>query len=277
VGAALALLGVVVAGCSVGTPSARPAHSTKTSRVKATTTLPPTTTTTLPPATTTTTAAPFPSLIVQAMAQFNPVPPGAEAPGTLPSVSGYLTAQTGGLGGEDNVTLIATAQPIPVNSPALSSAGAGQEVASFSTTPTASATTATAALTQAKSQSIDGCQGGSQAVTLAGGTAATSCPTLDGAALNWDLGSWTVQVVNLSGTTPATTQADAVASALAGAHLPGATAGLISVVVPSSPAAGTSDTADLEWTTGADLYDVRSTTSPNSAISLATAMRSYPG
>jgi hypothetical protein len=212
------------------------------------------------------------------MAQFDPLPSGAEAPIRLPSASGYVTAQTGGLGGQDNVTLVATSQPLPVNSPALSSGGAGQELASFSTTPTASASNASAALAQAKSQSIDSCEGPSQPVTLPGGTAATSCPTLDGAALDWNVGAWVVQVVTLSGTAPSTEEAGQVASELTSAGLPVSVGGgIVSVVVPGSPSAGSADTAAVEWIAGSDVYEVRSSDDPSSALAVAAAMRPYPG
>ncbi|MHB8329921.1 MAG: hypothetical protein ACYDD6_09930 [Acidimicrobiales bacterium] len=265
-GAVLAL-GLLAASCT-GRVTAPGAHQST----------PPTTST--PAATGATTGAKpeFPPLVVQAMAQFVPLPAGAEAPIRLPATSGYLTAQTGGLGGEANVTLIAATQSLPVNSPQLSSASAGREVASFSTTPTASGANASAALQQAKSQAIAACGGPSHPVTLADGTPATSCPTLDGAALDWVVAGWQVQVLTLSGTTPSTDEADHLSSVLRAGGLPAADGGgLVSVVVPGDASAGPSDTAALEWVAGPDVYQVRSSDDPTAAMAVATAMRPYPG
>lgn len=220
----------------------------------------------------------FPAVIVQAMAQFSPLPAGAEAPIHLPVVTGYVTAQTGGLGGQDNVTLVATSTPMPVNSPQLASANAGREIASFSTTPTASTANASTALSQARSQSIASCGGPSSPVTLSTGTPATTCPTLDGAAVNWSIGPWQVQVMTLDGTTPSTAEAGHVDALLHSTGLPASDAGgIVSVVVPGKPSAGSADTAALEWTRGADVYQVRSSDDPDSAIAVAAAMRPYPG
>lgn len=280
-------LGLLTAGCTSGAAVAGRHRSTAPTTV-APKAVPPTTTTPRAPVTsprTTPTTEPvvptsptFPALVVQAMGQFSPLPGGAEAPERLPSVPGYLTAQTGGLGGQDNVTLVSTTQPVAVNSPSLSSSGAGTEIASFSTTPTASTANASAALAQSKNQSIDACAGPSQTVTVAGGITAASCPTVDGAALTWTLGSWTVQVVTLSGTAPSTAEAADVAGDVAGSGLPsGATGGMVSIVVPGSPSAGSADTAVLEWAVGSDVYQVRSSDNPPAAITLAAAMRPYPG
>jgi hypothetical protein len=274
--AGAAVLALLAAGCSTHPSAARLAPKATSTTADPPSTKTTTTTAVTAPPTTLTTVPSFPPVVVQAMAQFTPLPTGAEAPVRIPSVPGYLTAETGGLGGQDNVTLIATAEPVPVNSPSLSGAAAGREVASFATTPTASASTASAALTQGKNESIDSCQGPSQSVSLAGGEQATSCPTLDGAALTWSAGTWEVQVVTLDGTTPSTAEAGMVDAELSSSVLPAAT-GYVSVVVPGSPSAGSADTAALEWTGGADVYQVRSSEDPASAIAVAAAMDPYPG
>jgi hypothetical protein len=210
------------------------------------------------------------------MSQFNPLPAGARAPLRLPSTSGYVTAQTGGLGGQDNVTLISTPTPVPVNSPQLSGSQ-GTELASFSITPTASVADARSSLTQSTGQSIDSCGGAAQPVTLSDGTAATTCPTLDGASVNWSFEEWKVQVVTLSGTSPSLTEASAVASELTSVGLPESdVGGFVSVVVPASASVGGADTAALEWTTGPDEYQVRSSDNPKAAIEVASAMVPYP-
>lgn len=261
-------LGLLSAACSSS-------HAATTRRT--TTSAPPDSTTSAPPPTTTTTATiTFPAVIGQAMAQFDPLPAGARAPVRLPAVNGFVSAQTGGLGGQDNVTLIVTPTQLPVNSPALSS-GAGRELASFSTTPTASASNASGELARARSQSIAGCQGPSTAIVLAGGVAATTCPTIEGAAVNWTVGTWNVQVLTLDGTTPSTAEANHLAPVITAASLPQSDAGgVLSVVVPGSPSAGSADTAALEWTVGADVYQVRSSDDPDSALAVAGAMRPYP-
>ncbi|MGH9029470.1 MAG: hypothetical protein ACRDV4_07630 [Acidimicrobiales bacterium] len=273
-------LSLLLAGCSSG--GTRPGairHSTTSSSATTTSAAPPTTSPPSSSASTTTTAPPppFPAVVVQAMAQFVPLPAGAEAPLRLPPVSGYLTAQTGGLGGEDNVTLIATPSPVPVNSPDLTSSG-GTELASFSTTPTASTSNASSSLSQAKGQSIDACGGPSVPETLSGGTAATSCPTLDGEALDWTFEGWSVQVITLSGTSPSTAEADQVQSALSSSGVPTSSGnGFVTVEVPANSSVGSSDTAAVEWVVGADLYQVRSSDNPVGAIQTAAAMRPYPG
>lgn len=211
------------------------------------------------------------------MAQFVPLPAGAEAPVRLPPFPGYVTAQTGGLGGEANTTLIATPKPVPVNNPDLSSSG-GSELASFSTTPTASVSNAQSSLARQKSQSIAACGGASQTVSLSNGVQATTCPTLDGAAVNWLSGGWQFQVLTLSGTSPSVSEASQVAATIAATGLPeNAGGGIVTVEVPANPSVGTSDTAALAWTLGADYYQVRSTDNPTDAIDVAAAMRPYPG
>ncbi len=211
------------------------------------------------------------------MAQFTPLPAGARAPVRLPAESGYFSAQTGGIGGQDNVTLVVASQAYPVNSPQLSASNS-REVASFATTPTSSSTSAQGGLTQDEKQSIDGCQGPSTSVTLTGGVPATTCPTVSGAAVNWRAGTWVVQVVTLGGSSPSTTEADHVAALLAAGSLPASdVGGMVSVVVPANSSTGTSDTADLEWTVGAALYQVRSSDDPDAAIAVAGAMTPYPG
>jgi hypothetical protein len=210
------------------------------------------------------------------MEQFSPLPAGAEAPIRVPQYAGYLTAQTGGLGGQDNVTLIATPSPVPVNSSGLTSSG-GTELASFSTTPTASSSNATSSLSQANSQNIDSCGGASQSQELSGGTQAMSCATVDGDALNWTFEGWQVQVLTLSGTTPPTDEANRVASALSSSGVPASDgAGFITVQVPANSSVGTSDTAAVEWVVGSDVYQVRSSDNPIAAIQTAAAMRPYP-
>ncbi|MHB1716199.1 MAG: hypothetical protein ACYCV5_02495 [Acidimicrobiales bacterium] len=286
--ATMVIGGLLAAGCGGGAAVTGRHRSTSPAAVAPKTVAPTTTTVPRAPQTTPSTTPStqpvtpstptFPALVVQAMSQFNPLPAGAEAPERLPGVPGYLTAQTGGLGGQDNVTLIATTQPVAVNSPSLSTSAAGTEIASFSTTPTASTANASAALAQARSQSIDTCAGPSQTVSVAGGITATSCPTVDGAALTWNQGTWIVQVVTLSGTTPSSAEAASVAGDIASFGLPsGAADGMVGVVVPGNPSAGAADTAVLEWTKGADVYEVRSSDNPPAAITLAAAMRPYAG
>lgn len=263
--------GLALAACSAAT-----VHGAGRLRPDATTTTAPGPTTSSAPAPTTTAAPAFPSVVVQAMAQFVPLPAGALAPIRLPAVTGYLTAQTGGLGGQDNVTLVVTPQPVPVDSPGLQSAQT-KELASFATTPTTSAATAQAQLAQQESQAIAPCGGPSAPVTLSDGTTATSCPTLDGAAITWQHGSWKVQVVDLGGTAPPQDEANQVASTLAGTGLPASDGGgIVSVQVPSSASSGSSPTAGIQWSAGADNYQVRSTDDPVGAIEVAAAMRPYP-
>ncbi len=238
------------------------------------------TTTSSAPTTTTTTTAPrpvFPSIVVEAMAQFVPRPAGAEAPIRLPPFTGYVTAQTGGLGGEANTTLIATPKPVAVNSPELSPSG-GSELASFSTTPTASVSNAQSSLARQKSQSIAACGGPSQTVSLSDGAQATTCPTLDGATVNWHSAGWQIQVLTLNGTNPSTAEASQIAQTIAASGLPSsAGGGIVTVEVPANPSVGTLDTAALAWALGADFYQVRSTDNPTDAIDVAAAMRQYPG
>jgi len=265
----MALLGLIVTGCSSSHAAAGSHHAGTTT---------PTAAQVSASGSSTTSGAGFPALVVAAMAEFNPVAAGAQAPHTLPQVSGYLTAETSGLGGQDNVTLIATATPVPVDSPSLSSSSAGREVASFSTTPTASAANAQSQMAQARGQAIASCGGPSHPVTLSGGVAATTCPTLDGAAIDWSDGAWAVQVLTLDGTTPSTAEADTLAARLAGDGLPTSDGGgIVTAVVPGNPSAGSSDTAALEWAKGADVYQVRSSDDPTSALAVAAAMRPYPG
>lgn len=205
------------------------------------------------------------------------MPAGAEAPVRLPAETGYISAETGGIGGQDNVTLVVASQPYPVNSPQLSASNS-HELASFATTPTSSSAAAQAELAQDEKQSIDGCQGPSTPLTLSGGVAATTCPTVSGQAIDWRAGTWTVQVVTLGGSTPSTNEADHLAAELAPSALPASdVGGVVSVVVPANASVGSSPTADLEWTAGADLYQVRTTDDPDGAIAVAGAMRPYPG
>ena len=236
--------------------------------------------------TTTTVPAGFPAVVMQAMAQFTPFPAGAQAPIRLPPVSGYVTAETGGLGGQANVTLIVTPSPVPVDSPSLSSTAAGRELASFSTTSTASAAAAQGELAGDRSQSLASCQGASSPLTLGDGTKAASCPTVEGSAIDWDIGNWALQVLALDGSTPPIGEADHIDTLVAGGAsgnaptggLPvGDTGGIASVVVPGSSSAGSADTAAIEWTVGADVFQVRSSDDPDSAFAVAAAMRPFPG
>ena len=267
----LALL-ILAAGCATGPAAIR---RTTTSTAAPASTEVSTTTTDAPPSTT---AAPsWPAIVVQAMAQFVPPPAGARAPIRLPAENGYVTAQTGGLGGQANVTLVVTASPEPVNSTSRSSAVAGRALASFSTTPTASTANAASQLSNARSQSIAACGGPSTPAVLPGGVAATTCPTFEGAAVDWRVGSWTLQVLTLSGTTPSTSEAGRVAGLFSPAAEPASDAGgVLSVVVPANSSVGSSDTAALEWTVGADVYQVRSSDDPDAALAVAAAMRPYP-
>ncbi len=270
---ALVAVGVTAAGCSAKSkPSAAREASTTT-----TTVAPASATTTSSAPTTTTTPKPlFPSIVVEAMAQFVPLPAGAEAPARLPPFTGYVTAQTGGLGGEANTTLIATPRPVAVNSPELSSSG-GSELASFSTTPTASVSNAQSSLARQKSQSIAACGGPSQTVSLSNGVQATTCPSLDGATVNWLSAGWQFQVLTLDGTNPSTAEASQIARTIAASGLPSsAGGGIVTVEVPANASVGTLDTAALAWTLGADFFQVRSTDNPTDAIEVAAAMRPYP-
>ena len=278
----LALSGLLVAACSGGTPVTNRARSHGP-----TTSLPPpapppaTTTTTVE--ITTTTAAGFPSVIVQAMREFSSIPVGARAPATLPATAGFVTAETGGLGGQVNVTLIATTSPMAVGSPALTSSGAGRELASFSTTPTASTSNAATELAGDRARTQASCQGATAPLSLADGTAGSTCSTIQGEVVDWMLGSWAVQVLSLSGQSPPTDEANRLEAQVGRAappttELPASDAGgILSVVVPGTASAGSTDTAALEWTVGADLYQVRSGDDPGAALEVAAAMRPYPG
>lgn len=268
--ASLAVLAGATASCSSSSSATTSTTSSVSTSTSTTTTLPATTAppTTAPPA--------FPAVVVEAMAEFKPLPSGAEAPFSLPPESGYVSAETGGIGGQDNVTLVVAAQPYPVDSPQLSATNS-RELASFATTPTGSPTTAQSGLTQDEKQSIDVCQGPASPMTLTGGVSASSCPTSTGAAITWYAGPWTVQVVTLDGSSPSTTEADHLAGELAAALPTSDKDGMVSVVVPANASAGSSDTADIEWTVGADLYQVRSSDDPDGAVAVARAMRPYPG
>lgn len=271
---AVAAAGVVAAGCAPG------AHDVARRATTTTTTTPTTTAVTVPSvpttAPTTTVGPSFPAVVVQAMSQFQPLAAGAEAPLRLPQEPGYITAQTGGLGGQDNVTLVVTAQPVPVDSPQLSTSQT-TELASFATTATASASTAQGQLAQQRNLAIGSCGGAAQPLTLADGTAATTCPTLDGAAVTWQHDGWAVQVVTLSGQAPSTSEASQIESALGTAPLPASAGGFVSVQVPANASVGSSTTAAVEWAAGADDYQVRSTDDPVGALEVASAMRPYPG
>lgn len=185
-----------------------------------------------------------------------------------------MTAQAGGLAGVDTVTLYA---PGTTSGGRGGTAGGLRELASFTTTATASPAASAAAQRQAAERSIDACAGGSRPLRLADGTTATTCPTVDGAAVDWAHAGWTVQVVTLDGTTPATGAATLVDDLLRSGGLPpGASGGFVSVVVPGNPSAGTADTADVQWSSGADEYTVRTQDDPSAALAVAAAMRPYP-
>lgn len=257
--------GVALAACSGAAPHALHRSPPTTEVTTSSTTTP-----------TTTTAPAFPQVVVDAMAQFVPLPAGARAPIRLPAVTGYLTAQTGGLGGQDNVTLVITPQPVPVNSPTLQSSHT-TELASFATTLTTSSANAHAQIVQQQSQTIASCGGASSQAALGDGTVATSCPTLDGAALTWQRAGWTIQVIDFSGTAPPTAEATQVESTLSGTGLPMADGGgFVSVQVPANASVGTSTTIAVLWSVGADDYQVRSSDDPIAAIEVAAAMRPYP-
>jgi len=275
--AGLVPLALVSAACSGGLP--RHADAPTTTSPPTSSSIAPTTTSSV---TTTTAPAGFPSVIVQAMAEFSPLPAGARAPIRLPATTGDITAETAGLGGEANVTLIATTSPVTVDSPALAS-GAGTELASFSTTPTASESNATTEVSGDRSRSQASCQGTANATALSDGTAAGTCSTAQGEALDWMAGSWSVQVLALDGASPPMAEADHIES-LIGAAGPATTAlpssggggAILSVVVPGGASAGSADTAALEWSVDADVYLVRSSDDPDAALAVAAAMRPYP-
>jgi hypothetical protein len=270
---ALVALASTAAACSA--PTARHAGPTTTA-TSSTITAPTSTTSAGPPGTASGQPA-FPAVIVQAMATFDPLPAGAEAPIRLPAEHGDISAQTGGIGGQDNVTLVVAPQPYPVNSPQLSASNS-RELASFATTPTSSPASARAALSRDEEQSIDACQGPTSPLTLSGGVGATTCPTVEGEAVGWRAGAWTVQVVTLGGSSPSTDEADDLAAELVPGSLPASdVGGMVSVVVPANPSVGRSPTADIEWAVGADLYQVRTDDDPDGALAVAGAMRPYPG
>ncbi|MHB8439247.1 MAG: hypothetical protein ACYDD4_08810 [Acidimicrobiales bacterium] len=228
----------------------------------------------------TTPAVKFPAVVVQAMAEFGTLPAGAEAPGSVPSVTGtgFVTAQTSGLAGVDNVTLIDAPTPTTVDSPALSATGAGRELGSYSTTATSSPAAAGAAIAQARGEAVLDCAGSTTSVVVPGlSSAATGCPTIEGEAIDVTVGTWTIQVLTLNGSSPSTAEASALAEKLTASGFPGpSVAGLVSVVVPANASAGNADTANIEWIEGADLYQVRSSDDPSAALDIALAMRPYP-
>jgi hypothetical protein len=210
-------------------------------------------------------------VVVAAMRQFVPLPAGAEAPDVLPVPERSVTAQASGLGGVDTVTLSTT----PTSGGG--STGAIVELASFTTTATASPADAASALATERSRSVDGCAGPVRAAVVPGTSGATTCPTVDGDALTWHMAGWTVQVVDLAGSHSPTALAAAVAAVLRHDGLPSTTTpGFVSVVTPSNPSVGTATTADLAWRVGASLHEVRSQDDPDAAIAVAAAMVPYP-
>lgn len=212
------------------------------------------------------------------MAQFSPLPEGAEAPIRLPVTPGPVSAQASGLGGSDTVSLfvgVGSSGPGIVGGE--QSSGGSQELASFTTTATTSDAAAGSAMTSARQRAIDGCTGSSQPITLSDGTTATTCPTVDGAAINWRFDGWSVQVVTLGGGSPSSLAASTVDGDLRSDGLPaGDGPGFVSVVVPANASVGDAQTAEVAWRAGADDYDVRSQDDPAAALAIAAAMRPYP-
>lgn len=246
------------------------------------TSAPPTTTTTITVPTTTTTAptttttVPFPAVIEEAMETMQPRPAGLEAPDMLPSAPAAVSAEASGLGGTYSVTLIATPTVEPVNSPQLgaSAANSASDLGTFSTIPSSSPATAAGYLRSSAAQDISACSGADKPLVL-GSTAAVTCPTAQGPAVNWAVGHWKVQVQNIGGREPALASANTLASWLRGDHLPAAADGLISVAVPGTPEAGTATHAVILWAQGADVYQ---TSAPGTleALYLATWMKPWP-
>ncbi len=198
---------------------------------------------------------------------------------TLPATSAAISAEaTKGLDGSYSVTLVATSAPLPVNSPELGSAAAkaSSELGTFSTTPVASAAAAASYLASTAGEDLAACVGPKTPTSLPGATA-VSCATADGPAISWTRGAWKFQVVDNGGTSAPGTVASAVASWLARNTLPPAAAGLVSVAVPGSPAAGTSTTSVVVWYSNQDVYQVSAPGGELAALRLASSMRPWPG
>ena len=212
------------------------------------------------------------------MKTFDPLPPGAEAPATIPPAPAAVSAEATGLGGTDSVTLIATAVPEPVNSPEVAKAAAGtsSELGQFSTTATSSAAAAVSHVTTQANLLISTCSGHATAVALPG-RRATSCPSGQGPVVTFRAGAWEVQVQDFEGSTTPKAAATAIASWLATHQFPPASKGLASVTLPGDAAAGPQATTELAWSAGADDYQVSGRGNYLAVLELSTDMRPWPG
>lgn len=202
-----------------------------------------------------------------------------EAPSSLPATSAAVSAEaTKGLDGSYSVTLIATSNTLPVNSPELGSAAANPRslLGTFSTTPVASVDAAASYLQTTAGQDLATCSGPQSPANLPG-TAATTCQTAQGPAVSWTSGVWKVQVLDQGGTQPATSVAASLASWLSSHTLPEAAQGVVSVSVPGSAAEGTSTTSVVVWYAGHDVYQVSAPGQQLSALEIAASMRPWPG
>jgi hypothetical protein len=213
------------------------------------------------------------------MEALQPPPSGMEAPAKLPATLGAVSAEaTKGLDGSYSVTLVATQQQLPVNSPELGAAAANPRslLGTFSTTPVASAAAAASYLHTAASQDLASCTGPKASASFAG-TPATTCETSEGPAVSWSSGAWKVQVLDQGGDQFPTSQASSLASWLGGHSLPAAAQGVVAVSVPASAAEGSSVTSEVVWYSGQDVYQVSVPGSELGALQLASSMRPWPG
>jgi hypothetical protein len=288
-GSALALA-LLVSACGGGSENgARAPRETAPPKAAPSTTTgapsrPTTAPTTSPPpsnatATTEATAPPtrFPAVVNEVMETVAPRPPGLEAPATLPATAGAISAETSGLGGTYSVTLIATAKPVPVNSPELAAAAANpaSDLGTFSTTPTSSLAAAAAYLRTSSGQYISACAGAAASIRLPG-TLARGCATAEGEALTWRDGPWQVQVSLVGGSRPPYGPAEALAAWLGRHQLPVASAGVVSVSVPGAPEAGTTTSSLAIWQAGKDVYQASAPGGVLRALELAASMLPWP-
>jgi len=210
----------------------------------------------------------FPVVIRRAMAALRFLPPGTPAPTVVPADGAGLRAQVSALGGSATVTLGTPTGP----------SGAGRELASYTVTPAGSAGAAAAALASLRRTTLTSCEQPGQVVPIGAGRTAVACPAALGPVVTWQVGSWTLQVQALGGATPPLGPAGELASWIRAAGLPRApSGGLVSEVVPGSPAAGPAPTILLAWQVGTELAEVRSLADPKAAVELAASMAPYPG
>jgi hypothetical protein len=211
------------------------------------------------------------------MQVLQPPASGMEAPKTLPPTNASVSAEANkSLDGSYSVTLIATANPEPVNSPDLGPAAANpsSDLGTFSTTPVSSGGAASNYLQSA----LSGCDGHEQPLRLTGtaSTTATTCSTSQGPAVVWDVGTWKVQVLDEGGTAVPSSEAATLADWLAAHSLPTARQGVVTITVPGSPQAGTTTTSAVIWYLGADIYQVSAPGGELAALDLAASMRPWP-